>query len=403
MSFFEKIKVSFVETLLDAFGNLRTVTPKTLFDHKARYGKGTTLWSEKVTGTASIDFVTDKSSVDLTVNLTGEVAVTQTRNRFKYQGGKSQKIEATGVLPVVATANAQIGYFQVSQSAPYRPIDGIYFESEGTTINVCIANACDGTITKVPKGSWNIDNLDGNGPSGLDVDFSFGRIFYIDFQWLSLGRVRFGIHYGGNLVFIHEETHVNISEPYMRSGSQPMCYRIEAVADGQATCRRICSAVISEGGSDPTGIVAAVSRKTSLVTIGDTLPVAVFGIRIKSSEADAIIENIKVNLLATTNDSIRWILAWNPPTINGTTPVWTPIQGGSLETFIGDNTNTIVEGLNIDEGYFSTETRVEAGTSKGNIQIGVGVDGTQDVLYLCAQCLSGSAAVTGGLVVRQLV
>jgi hypothetical protein len=400
MSYFDEITTTISDgPQVDAFGRLRVSNPVTLFDNKLRYGKSSTLFSELLLGGATSVHDPNNSCVDMGVTTTGDVAVRQTRTRLKYQAGKSQLVEMTGLMePVVGTKKA-IGYFQSETTGIHGIYDGVCFESIDNTMYVSVYKS--GVATRFAQGSWNRDKLDGNGPSGVTVDWSKCQIFQIDLQWLGVGRVRYYLNIDGSPIFVHEVDHANsVTNVYMRSGSQPLSYRLESTGS-PSVLKQICCTVQSEGGSEQTGIVAAIDRGISVVTV-NTTPVAIIGIRLKSTELDAITDVLDVSLISTTNDNLRWFLAWNPPAVAGT-KTWNGIQGGSIETLIGDSTNIVTEGLNIDSGYSSSQVRATAQISLGNLGLGSTVDGVPDEIYLCCQSLSGSATVTGGITLRQLV
>lgn len=387
---------------LDSFGRLRVSTPTTLFDDKRRYGKGTTIWSEVLQGSATSVHNADTASIDMTVTTTGDVAVRQTRQRYKYQAGKGQLIDMTGILYPQAGTKKQIGYFQCATTGTHQPHDGICFESVDDVVYLVIYN--NGTRDAYPQNEWSIDILDGTGPSGIIVDWSKAHIFAIDFQWLGVGRVRYGLNINGIGLFVHEVNHANlVDNVYMRSGTQPLCYRIESTG-GAGSLKQICSTVQSQGGSEPTGIVAALDADGIIFTVG-TAPQLLLAFRLKSTELDSITEFLSINLLATSNDNIRWSLSWNPPAITGT-PNFVPITGASLELWTGSITagvNLVTEGLLLGSGYFSTAQRGASELVLGNLRLGSTVDGVSDIIALSAQALSGTASVSGGVSLRQFV
>jgi hypothetical protein len=400
MSHFEQIQTTIADgPQVDAFGRLRVSNPVTLFDNKLRYGKSSTLFSEVLQGGATSVHDVNNSCVDMGVTTTGDVAVRQTRTRVKYQAGKSQLAEMTGQIePVVGTEKA-IGYFQCETTGTHDIWDGLCFESIDGVMYTSVYKQ--GVANRIPQTSWNRDKLDGTGPSGVTIDWAHCQIFQIDLQWLGVGRVRYYINVDGKAVFVNEIDHANsVDNVYMVSGSQPLCYRLESTGSA-STLKQICCTVQSEGGSEATGIVAAIDRGISTITLSTT-PVAILGIRLKSDEFDAVSDVLDVSIISTTNDNIRWFLAWNPPAVAGT-QTWNGIQGGSIEVMIGSATNTVTEGLNIDSGYSSSQIRATETLSLGNLGLGSTVDGVPDVIYLCCQSLSGNATVTGGITLRQLV
>jgi hypothetical protein len=80
--------------------------------------------------------------------------------------------------------------------------------------------------TRVPQSEWNIDTMDGNGPSGFELDLSKMQMFYIDYSWYGAGFVRWGLRgLDGTVYYVHKLLNNNTnSEAYMRSGNLPGRY-----------------------------------------------------------------------------------------------------------------------------------------------------------------------------------
>ena len=79
---------------------------------------------------------------------------------------------------------------------------------------------------RVPQSSFNIDKLDGTGPSQYNLDLGKMQMFYIDYTWYGAGFVRWGVRGPkGNVIYVHKMPNNNINtEAYMRSGNLPARY-----------------------------------------------------------------------------------------------------------------------------------------------------------------------------------
>ena len=88
---------------------------------------------------------------------------------------------------------------------------------------------------KVPQSQWNIDKMDGTGPSGVNINLSKMQMFYIDYSWYGAGAIRFGFKdHKGEVIYCHRMTHANVkTEAYMRSGNMPARY--ESASDAPKT------------------------------------------------------------------------------------------------------------------------------------------------------------------------
>jgi hypothetical protein len=90
-------------------------------------------------------------------------------------------------------------------------------------------------ISKVPQSQWNMDKMDGTGPSGYNLDISKMQMAYIDYTWYGAGYIRFGFRaVNGDIVYCHKMPNNNVNTAaYMRSGNLPA--RFEAFNQGPYT------------------------------------------------------------------------------------------------------------------------------------------------------------------------
>jgi hypothetical protein len=81
-------------------------------------------------------------------------------------------------------------------------------------------------ITKIPQAKWNIDKMDGTGPSGYTLDIAKMQMTYIDYSWYGAGTIRFGMRtVDGAVAWAHRMVQNNINTAaYMRSGNLPARY-----------------------------------------------------------------------------------------------------------------------------------------------------------------------------------
>lgn len=100
----------------------------------------------------------------------------------------------------------------------------------GTTSGMVIASRT--VETRVAQSAFNIDRLDGTGPSGYNIDLTKMQMFYIDYTWYGAGFIRFGVRGPqGNIIYCHKIQNNNINtEAYMRSGNLPARYESATMA-----------------------------------------------------------------------------------------------------------------------------------------------------------------------------
>jgi len=278
---------------VDAFGRQRVGTPQTLFDSKMLYDKSPLFWDEAAVsgGGISSAYLSNKAAVEISsTDATAGRFVRQTFQRFNYQPGKSQRIFLTGILNSGGGGTgvtSRIGYFDDN--------NGCFFQlSEGQFSVVVRSNATGTPVdTVVPSSEFNGDQIpDSNGITieELNLDWTKTQIFAISYEWLGVGSVIFSVFQDATEYILHVNHHANrLEEVYTSTPNLPIRYELSTTADSVASSMvHICSSVISEGGSDDTGIVrSATTGGTQLdVALADTY-YPMIGIRLKSTHLDA--------------------------------------------------------------------------------------------------------------------
>jgi hypothetical protein len=230
---------------LDAFDRVRSSTPTTLFDTQFQYGLQPLLWESVTVGTGTVDHFPNESSVRLRVSASGDKVIRQSHRYFRYQPGKSQAVAMTGILGAIkANTRQRLGYFDDA--------NGIFFEQDGANLRVVQRSSASGAPvdTAINQTSWNLDKFNGTGPSGITIDTSKAQIFWIDLQWLGVGRVRLGFVVNGVLTYCHQFLNANsLVSVYMTTANLPVRYELEQTGFTSGTnLIQICQSVISEGG-----------------------------------------------------------------------------------------------------------------------------------------------------------
>ena len=79
---------------------------------------------------------------------------------------------------------------------------------------------------RVPQSQFNMDRVDGTGPSGLVVDLTKMQMFYIDYSWYGAGTIRVGFRdNNGKIFYCHRFVNTNQNyAAYMRVGNLPGRY-----------------------------------------------------------------------------------------------------------------------------------------------------------------------------------
>jgi hypothetical protein len=406
MSYFKSVNIGLTDTpIIDAFGRQRFSSPYTIFDSKHIVGKNELFYDEKLSGvgTTSVHLSSD-SCVLMSVSANNAYAIRQTKMRFNYQPGKSQMLLLTGVFgEPVADTEFRVGYFNTSVVAPYTANrDGIYFGSDGTNIYVAVSK--NGTENKKIQSDWNLDKMDGTGPSGIDLDWSKSQILFVDFEWLGVGRVRTGVVINGIIYYVHEFLHANnIDGTYMISPNHSVRYEVRS-SGGTLAIKHICCSVISEGATDPTGIIRSVDDASGQLV--STALEGLIGIRLNSNNYEATVDVIELDILTdAANVDSYWVLALNPVYV--TTPTWNSAGSSSaIEYALGGATTTMVltssSGVNINSGFISKQSRNTLADISSLLRLGIGIDGTRDEIWLGVKTFSSETTFRSSLTFKEI-
>jgi hypothetical protein len=253
----------------------------------------------------------------------------------------------------------RVGYFGAA--------NGYYLQLNDSTVSFVERTSVSGSLVETPvaQSVWNVDKMDGTGPSALTLDLTKAQILFIDLEWLGVGTVRMGFVINGNFYVCHKFQHANIiASTYITTASLPLRYEITntGATSGASTLKQICSTVLSEGGYELTGlqqsIGTAINSPRTLGTAGTFYPV--ISLRLKSTRLDGIVIPSAISVLPISTSNFNWQLV-----VGGTT------TGGS---FVSAGTNSSVEynitgtsfsgGRIVASGYFSSTNQ---GISKVDI------------------------------------
>ena len=342
---------------VDAFGRARFSQPVTLFDSFFRYGDNEK-FNTSNTSTASYGFVSNTSSVDLTVDTTSSAKVIrETKKVFSYQPGKSLQVLVTFVMNSSKNNLIQrAGYFGTD--------NGVFLQLNGSVVSLVKRSKVTGSIvdTLVNQSDWNIDPLDGTGPSLLTLNLDNPQILFFDVEWLGVGSIRAGFVINGQLIHCHSFHHANLNASpkgaYMQTACLPIRFEIENAGStsSNSTLKQICSTVISEGGYELTGRQYSYSQNPAseqyrLTTAGTFYPVLSF--RLNPDKADSIVIPENISLLPINNGF------YNAKIVRGGTlsgGVWANVSGTSVQ-YNSNTSATHTGGESILTEYLAATTQ----------------------------------------------
>ena len=346
--------VTFPPTSSDAFGRLRVSNPLTLFDSSHRY-RDNNLWSGLVVGTGStVGFVTAQGLVNIGIGTTaGCSVIRETTKVFAYQPGKSLLVLNTFVMnPKKVNLRQRVGYFGAD--------NGMYLELDGDTLYFVERSLSLGTTTRVAQEYWNIDKLDGTGPSGITLNTSKAHILWMDIEWLGVGSVRIGFVIDGAFIHCHTFHHANIIEStYITTASLPLRYEIAntGITTSSSNLKQICSSVISEGGYNLHGIQQAIgiaiTSPRTLTNAGTFYPIVSIRLKTSPNNLDAIAIITALSAMPIATGSYNWQIRASGTTAGGD---WVSAGGDSSVNYNITGTS-YTGGRTLASGFFTASNQ----------------------------------------------
>ena len=386
----------------DAFGRQRVSEPYTVFDNSFRYHDDTRNWGIATSGSGSSDLLENEACVQMSVSdSSGDYVYRETKRVFQYQPGKSLLVLNTFVMATPkANLRQRIGYFSNE--------NGIFIEQDGLTLNIVKRDYLTSAPndTQVAQANWNVDRMDGTGPSGVTLDMSKAQIFWIDMEWLGVGSVRTGFVINGQFILCHIFHHANtISTVYMTTATLPIRYEIENTAgtSGSSTLKQICSTVMSEGGFSPRTESRAASTALSGLAMSDSVIKPLVSIRLKADRQDAVAVPTYIDMYGLQNAPFRWVLLQDTTISTGT---WTSTGQESNVEYNVTATNT-VSGRILLEGTIIGAAKGGANTifldnMNHSLQLKRDIDGTPVTFTLAMISTTPSDSAIGTIAWQEL-
>jgi len=394
-------KVGISATLLDSFSRVRVSPLQNLFSASFEYDAQPLLFSTSTSGSGSIAKTSGETSLTLSVGTdSGATAINQTKAYFRYEPSKSQLVLATGIIGAQKTGvTSRLGYYDAN--------NGVFFEMNGSLgIRIVQRSNTSGSPvdTAVNQVNWDIDRLDGTGPSGYNLDFSKTQIFIIDFQWLGVGRVRYGFDIHGTVIYCHETYNDNIqTSPYSNTANLPLRAEIvnTAITASTTAMKQICFSVSAESNQDfPAAYGFTAANAATAIAVTTRRPI--LSIRPKLT-FDSLTNRARIDLsflqiLASTSPCY-WELVYNG-TLTGSS--FNSVNASSVVEFDIAST-AITNGISVISGYTASGTgqnraitQVNAVPSK--LPFALDITGTvQDVYTLVVTGIGGTSNVLGSI------
>jgi hypothetical protein len=145
----------------------------------------------------------------------GSNTVTGTSTRFTQQVSVGDKIVIRGMTQYVTQVSSDTS---MTVTPDYRAV-----------INAAGVKATVVEETRIPQSEFNIDKLDGTGPSGYNINLSKMQMMGLQYTWYGAGFIDYMARGAdGNWVYAHRLKNNNVNtEAHMRTGNLPVRYSVD--------------------------------------------------------------------------------------------------------------------------------------------------------------------------------
>lgn len=166
------------------FNELRVAQKTPIIELTSVYGVSELRDVVLTTGGGTVTNTSTEYQVSTTVS-GADSAILESALRGRYEPGFAGEAGIGIRIPVspIGTQMARFGLFD-SQN-------GAFFGSTSTDIFVAVRRG--GLDTVINQSAWNVDPLDGSGPSGATLNLSKGNIYQVVFTWYGYGIIEFRV------------------------------------------------------------------------------------------------------------------------------------------------------------------------------------------------------------------
>lgn len=377
---------------LDAFGRNRVSQNHILLSSNFRFDLLPFLWEPVLSGGGTAVQQPNEGVVLLTVPAAVAEASLQTREYFLYRAGQSHLVVMTFAFGATAAGvTKRAGYFDAA--------NGVFLQRAAGVTSVVLRSSTSGAPvdTAVAQAAWNLDRLDGTGPSGKTLDITKAQVFSVDLQYLGAGRVRVGLFMDGGEVYVHEFDNANVvTTTYMGTGTLPVRYEMTSDGTNGDTMRAICSAVCREGGEESPALRSVVST-LGVGAAGQSLDPTlktILAVRLRPGYLRGKLSPVEIEVVNLGANHLYWELAIVTGFTGATLDPWTasPTSFESSTTVIAQSGEHPLASGFVPEGAVNSRTRVSTNLGDALNAALCNVAGTSpDLLVLRARTLAGGS------------
>lgn len=188
---------------IDAFGNLSVTTQSPQIQLQFPYNINSDEVTSTTTGSGTVSHSQPFCILSTTAAINSSSSISS-KNLLHYFTGQGGIVLFTAIFTTGVANNIQeVGLGD--------SVNALTFGYNGSTFS--INRRTNSSDNYVAQSSWNVDKMDGTGPSGQTLDPTKGNVYKIQYQWLGFGQIQFFIENSnaGTFQLVHKITYSNLN------------------------------------------------------------------------------------------------------------------------------------------------------------------------------------------------
>ena len=330
-------------------------TSRQIFFNTYQYTKDPQIWDEETTGTASSTFSEFAGGIFLEVgSAVGDEIIRQTRNVIQYVPGRPNDVTFAIRLNTFETGvRKRFGLFD--------ELNGTYFEKGVDDYYVVIRrNTPDGIVERrVARPDWNVDRMDGTGPSELVLDEDAIQMFTLEYEWYGAGVVEYKLIFDNTSYTLHRFNSGNIEQlPWANTPYLPVRFELTNV-DGVPGTHQILqgsTSVISEGEVGPLGREENVTTPLDGITTDNAKVFQpILSVRLRPDRLKGVVIPLEFQIASLDNTPLFYRIIRDTAL---TGAAWSNVGPNSFVEY-DDSATAYIGGDAIQTGYISSNNQGE--------------------------------------------
>lgn len=319
-------------------------------------------------------------------------------NKTMYAIVGAKLISDTSARNLVSRAGCFDDANDITFSGALASGNGVFFQYQsGSGLALVLRSNLTGTQvdTVIPQNMWDVDTLDGQGPTGHVLDPTAENVYIFEWSALKGNIIRAGYMRDGFPVFCHKFMNVR-----MGCASVPLRWELKRLdatdpASDAASMTQAAGSVMIQGNNDgPIINRSRTSDNIKPVTMANS-PQPILSLRLRPATNRAKLLPRCVRIANLGAGIAKWSLVLNPSVLTGSS--FNDVGSGSYGQF-SESENAVSGGVVISSGFFSDNNGLQTiEINEKSLSLCADISGTPDVLTLVVHYLRGVVSVSAAV------